>query len=328
MSTVRVRLDTSFAAMNFLIGTGKSRGLAAKMRLLEAMDHKSESGPNPRPLQSPGDSEVIWLREDDLGRLGRYQEQHGLSSVHEAASQLIYAAAIAAAASEEAAGTVQVPGATPSPRTASGAARGTLERVNDGLGATERREQTRFRDALSAFVTGPNVGKVLFAEASTGVGKTRAFLTIAYDWISVEANPPAVLTLPTYMGIWQAAAAWKNEIQSAFDDAPDAMILLGQNEFVSESAIRSFLEIDTLEVQPDWLDDALLTDAVAWVEAGAPPAPGSVGAATWTVAGLMAATGERWPALDDVRLPARLTEEVDEDLGLAAYRDQFIHAER
>jgi len=117
--------------------------------------------------------------------------------------------------------------------------------LNDALAAnkpplTMRHEQRRMLAALDRLIDDPSdESRVMFLEAGTGIGKTLAYLGQAIDVIKARPKSFVVVSVPSFTLMDQV----RNELRK-FEyamDIPKTVFLAGQNEWISESALKGFL---------------------------------------------------------------------------------------
>ncbi len=123
----------------------------------------------------------------------------------------------------------------------------------------QRTYYTRIMDALRK-------KEVLLAEASTGIGKSRAFLGAAFRLVEAGVKP-VVVAAPTLSVLSHLETEWR-EID------PQGRIcarwLCGAREFVNATALRAYIEEAARDPEPD--DEPMPLDqaVMQWVQAGAP----------------------------------------------------------
>lgn len=192
----------------------------------------------------------------------------------------------------------------------------TLDRLNAALGNPTRDAQAQMFDRLHKELAVPTRhAPVIAAEAATGVGKTRVFLASMLDWSAKHPRDVAVLTAPSYNVLLQAVTLW-HRLRALMPEVPDAVTLLGQGEYVSETALRHLLA-----ELPD--DTPGKVDAAQWLAGGGPaPADDPLGH-PWLLRSLQAACGGVWEFSSQVSID---TGTPEDDAGRLAYQRQFVLA--
>lgn len=279
----------------------------AKARLAEALADLTDW---PAPVEPStalvAEPVTIWLSKEQGERLAEIQRDFRFDGPGPMATALLHGWARAERESEE---------SEPLPARELT----TLDRLNAVLSNVTRESQAQFYERLSRELRATSqVPTVIAAEAATGLGKTRVFLAAMQDWSDAHPDEVAVLTAPSYNVLLQAVTLW-HRLRGAGAALPEAVTLLGQQEYVSESAINRVLD----EIGDGHPHAAIANDARTWLRAGAPPAPDDPLAHRWLLRGLHAATGGNWPYETITRLGP---EAADDDAGLRAYRQQFEEA--
>ncbi|QMI49809.1 type IV CRISPR-associated DEAD/DEAH-box helicase Csf4 [Burkholderia sp. MBR-1] len=149
-------------------------------------------------------------------------------------------------------------------------------------------------------------------EAGTGVGKTRAMVCSAIEWI-VARGKRVVIAAPTIALIRQFAAEFA--LQRRVSDMPRLRVVFGRREFVSQHALEAFLS-DPAGRQRDIAD----LDAVhRWAAKGGTDEHADDGVEARWLVGSLERIAPGFP-IDEVRLSD--LNSVD-DHGYRAYRAQF-----
>lgn len=279
----------------------------AKARLAEALADLSDW---PAPVEPStalsAEPVTIWLSKEQGERLAEIQRSFRYDGPGPMATALLHAWARAERVSD-----------TPEPLPPHVLT--TLDRLNAVLGNDTREAQAQFYERLSKELrSATKAPPVIAAEAATGLGKTRVFLAAMQDWSEAHPEQVAVLTAPSYNVLLQAVTLW-HRLREAGADMPDAVTLLGQQEYVSEHAIRRVLE----EIHEEHPHADIATSAREWLRGGAQAPPDDPLAHRWLLRGLLAATDGRWPYEALTRLGSDAT---DDDAGRQAYRQQFEEA--
>ncbi len=280
---------------------GESLSLAIKQAVsawLEKLDHAPE--PSPFSSDVPSKTVSIWLSDSQLAVLDQVSQAHKLQSPAQACEALLHAAAI-----------MSKPAAQAPPQSTEAT---TLDAINRAIGNTTRPAQERFyRQIHDALRTDPAPHKVLFAEAATGIGKTRPFIAVAIDWHREHPRDHIVIACPSYNVILQALAQWKRVAEVM--QLPEYQVLLGQQEYVSQQALNRILSEDPAVPGAE--------AATAWLQNRGPSTADDPFGHCWLMRSLKAATGFLWTRDDDVRVTSDCSEE---DEGFRAYQQQFVDA--
>ena len=177
---------------------------------------------------------TLWLSNPEATRLAGLAKKAKYASEGEFATALLNAGAEAYDRAHP-----------PSPEVAADEAAAQAQTLLDGINAcyghTTRPEQATFHRNLRHFLADdatPDHG-VLFAEAATGVGKTRAYLAEVVEWTETHPEAYAVLAYPTLATLQQAVAEWR--YLGAKYTMPGHVALASQNEFVSVTALEAVL---------------------------------------------------------------------------------------
>ncbi|HEU0198311.1 MAG TPA: type IV CRISPR-associated DEAD/DEAH-box helicase Csf4 [Nevskiaceae bacterium] len=288
---------------------------AALSKLLDDLG----SAPEPviPPRSEPYEAETLWLHPEDETKLRGLMVGHGLQSLSQAVSALLHGAALASGRLEETTDTLPPDSSADT----------VLDHLNRMLHDRTRIDQARFfRDVSEAVMRQAPAGEVIFAEAATGIGKTRAFLATAIKWLHAHPGEHVVIASPSYSVMLQTVRQWR--ALEAAGDMPSAEAVAGMREFVSRDALDALLQrqLDSPDSDPVRAakDSALAKQAMDWMDSGAPAAPDDPLKHAWTMRGLEHATADLWTLRDQVRLESDAS---DADPGRIAYAAQF-HAGR
>lgn len=279
---------------------GETLSVAVKARLAEALANLAQA-PAPEPLahSTPSDSVTLWISEAQEKQITGLMVTHRIDGAGPAASGLLHALARAALPAED-----------PAPAVPAGAET-TLDAINRALGDSARLDQSRFFVDLRAEVLGERPPHtVVFAEASTGTGKTRAFLAVALDWLAAHPGEHVVVASPSYSVLLQTLGQWHRiEASGAM---PSMAVVVGMQEFVSRAALERLLQ-DSPEAE--W------AEAVQrWVAGGGKPAEDDAFGHAWMARSLIATAGGQWTLTDEVRVDG---DTAEDDPGVVAYHQQF-----
>lgn len=115
-------------------------------------------------------------------------------------------------------------------------------------------------------------GKIVFAEAGTGVGKSRVALVLAARHVE-RTGERAVVAVPTLAVLAQIAREYRDLVpeKTGLDRKPTLKFIIGRGAFVSPTRLQDILE------DPDKLSKKENDQEAArkWLEAGGPMVPGS-----------------------------------------------------
>ncbi|MBR8189106.1 type IV CRISPR-associated DEAD/DEAH-box helicase Csf4 [Burkholderia vietnamiensis] len=160
-------------------------------------------------------------------------------------------------------------------------------------------------------------GLIGVIEAGTGVGKTRAMVASALEWIAVRQKT-ACIAVPTIALARQFAAEYATQARAlavASCDIADLRIVFGRREFVSEHALMRFVD-DATTGEHGRADVEAIR---AWVRNGAAaPDPTAGVDASWLISSLEY-VAPAFP-VDEVRLSDL---SLASDRGFQSYRAQF-----
>ena len=302
MPTLRLRVPDPLRLLIQSQGSDLSASQCIKQRLAEALSLVAGADPDlelPNPLL-PATTCVVFLSKEQLAQIELLGKSRGISEP-KVAEALVWMHAQDELARKINDDTVLE--SEPASRT--------LGEVNARVSGRQMRvDQAVFYRSLESFALTDRDG-ALFAEASTGVGKTYAFLVCALRWCAEHPEEIAVVAVPTYQVMEQTLKEWSSIATGG--PVPASRAVVGQSGFVSSQALQSWIELSG----PD--EQQLAQDAAAWISNGAPPNPGGISEANWTSAGLQHACGGEFPDIADVLLGERSD---DDDRGLAAYASQ------
>lgn len=194
---------------------------------------------------------------------------------------------------------------------------GTLDAINSAFGDDTRQAQAVFFSRIKGELSNRNAhAPAIAAEAATGIGKTRVFLATMLDWTREHPTETAVLTAPSYNVLLQAVRLWRSLRALLPQRIPDAVTLLGQQEFASEWAIERVL--GSLQSDADGVQEVR-----DWMAAGGPAPADDPLQHRWLMRGLLAATDGRWAFAAQSKLDSDAPEN---DPGRRSYESQFAAA--
>jgi ATP-dependent DNA helicase DinG len=139
--------------------------------------------------------------------------------------------------------------------------------ASSALGAGLRPEQKRLIQYTEEGLTD---GKIVFSEAGTGVGKSRAELTMAARY-AARTGRPAAIAVPTLVVLAQTVGEY-DELQPGdmgLERKPRLGFVIGRGNFVDPTKLADILD------DPDDLEGRDLDKASAWLNAGGPGSPAS-----------------------------------------------------
>lgn len=275
-----------------------------KVRLSEALTSLDKrSAPVHPSLSVPCESVTVWISDEQQALINQLGREHQIEGSGPVATGLLHAWA-----SEELRSTHddEAPVTT--------GALTTLDIINQSMGDRTRVDQAKFFHQLVGEVMADRPAhEVIFAEASTGVGKSRAFLALVLDWCAAHPDGHAVVAAPSYSVLLQILHQW-HRIASVHD-VPDIQVLVGQQEIVSQHALEGVLlqhpDTPGAEQARQWLAGG-----------GQAPADDPMGH-RWLARSLQVVTDGAWTLFREVALGPDV---ADDDAGMLAYRGQFKDA--
>jgi CRISPR type IV-associated DEAD/DEAH-box helicase Csf4 len=186
---------------------------------------------------------------------------------------------------------------------------GALGRALARRESVPRKEQLDVLRCLREFVTQRSgEGEVLFCEAGTGTGKTLAYLAAAVELLATDKCSRVMVAAPTFALMEQIG----QELALFGEDAPSAVLLAGQGEWVSQGALERFLAERNADVSPGQEEKLK-----AWLETG-----GSSSGPRWSMLSLVDSVPD-FAFVDQVTVARR---NDDDDEGYHAYVNQFSRA--
>jgi CRISPR type IV-associated DEAD/DEAH-box helicase Csf4 len=185
------------------------------------------------------------------------------------------------------------------------------------LGLQPRLTQQRTFDAILRRLTAPrHERRVLFMEASTGVGKTLAFLAAAADRLEARKTLHGVVAAPTLQVLRQYTRALES-LRLHGGEVPIWGALFGKQEFISEQALRQHL------AERPAAEGA--GEARAWLDGGGKSGGASGWQRPWLADDLREASAGRFEIGELLRVDAATPES---DAGLQSYKAQFVHEQQ
>ena len=297
MPSVMLRVADAMRTSGYVPEDRDRLGVAVKTRLAAILADPAAQTLQSNPLPRPSINMTVWLSVQQTEAAQRLGSDQGLSVGETATALLIrdfdqWLEARRKPAVE--------PATTP-------ASYGALGRA---LGAGVRHEQIRMLKELRTLTSessGPAGPRVLFCEAGTGTGKTLAYLGHAIDELKAHPKHRVMVAAPTFTLFQQIG----NELARFGKDAPTAVYLAGQSEWVSETAIKALID-EGEQIPPDQAEAVR-----AWARTG-----GDGSRPRWSVGALLQVV-PGFALSDDVTVVQRLD---DDDRGWKAYQEQFQHA--
>jgi CRISPR type IV-associated DEAD/DEAH-box helicase Csf4 len=292
-----LRVADQMRAGSYLPTDGETLGQAIKVRLAKILADEKTQPLSLQPLPRPSVNLTVWLSAQQLAVVQRLGEPAGLTAGETATALLIRDFDEWAQALREPEKTSAAPAA----------ALGSLGRV---LGSGVRPEQVRMLKALHALDAqdgDSRTPRVLFCEAGTGTGKTLAYLGYALDELAAHPTRRVMIAAPSFALFQQIG----NELARFGAEAPQAVYLAGQSEWVSETALKALID----EAQE--IDGAVATALRNWLRTG-----GDGSRPRWSMGSLLQDVAG-FNLSDDVTVAQRSD---DEDAGWKAYQKQFVDA--
>lgn len=171
-------------------------------------------------------------------------------------------------------------------------------------------------------------GKIVFAEAGTGVGKSRAELTMAARY-ATRTGRPAAIAVPTLVVLAQTVGEYDalQPQDMGLERKPRLGFVIGRGNFVDPTKLTDMLD------NPDDLEGRDLDKARAWLNAGGPGSSTSKTATlhkalpgmAWLVDDLQHAA-PAFPA-DEVRMAEDSPEDCPAKVLYSRLRDEILTAE-
>lgn len=302
MPAVSVVIADSMRTAGYVPADRKALPTGVKAKLIEVMARSAQELPDELPASRGGVGVPIWLSADVADRLSILGAPSGLDASATASTLLLidYEHWLRGQAAIEVTGD----------ETAADQNLGALGRALQRQRRTARAEQGRFLSALRALNDlGDRKNAVLFAEAGTGIGKTATYLGFAVDFLLENKTARCMIAAPTFALLAQLEA----ELMAFGDEAPTPVILAGQNEWISSTALQEFVASNS---------NGLGADQICALEAWARGGGAAGEEPRWSANSLLAAVPE-FAHLADVTLQKRAG---DDDSGWQAYQQQFERA--
>lgn len=274
----------------------------AKRRLVELLGQSPDSIGALTPVEpgAPGMSVVIGLSELEQEQLAAWRRKHALEGADSRFLSALFAGGSEIRAPSS--GLVDIADRSAPSST------DFIVVVNDALGDWTRDEQRRIYTAIRAQLSSPDE-KVLFCEASTGVGKTRAALAAGIERLLAAPDRIGWIASPslTIMRQWVAEL---RRIHGAGIEVPRFRCVVGLQEFVGQRPLASFAEQN-----PEYQ-----AGIEAWIARGGRGPNTPIEEASWLRSNLAEYLGAEQILREDLE-PDR---DMDsEDPALEAYRGQF-----
>jgi CRISPR type IV-associated DEAD/DEAH-box helicase Csf4 len=273
--------------------------LSVKSKVVALLDDENAKEFERIPTQRASTHESVWMSEAQVSRAVALGKAFGLS-VGESITSLLLRD-FDEWESKQA--------KLDEPSIASSDDSGALGRALANAGKQLRKEQLQVLRAMRSLTQGEaGAGKVLFCEAGTGTGKTLAYLGAAVELLGAAPLKRVIVAAPTFALIEQIEA----ELSLFRDEAPKAVFLAGQSEWVSETALETFLEERAEEIP-----EAQAKQLRRWMTRG-----GDGSRPRWSMVSLVE-TVPAFAFVNDVNVAKRVG---DDDRGYEAYVGQFAKA--
>lgn len=274
--------------------------LSAKARVVTLLEAEDTLKFDKVPTQRASTHESIWLSEAQAARAEELGHGCGMS-IGESVTALLLR-------DFEVWESLQSTTGEEGPRSEEDA--GALGQALARIGKQPRKEQLQVLRVMKDFAAAQgDAGKVLFCEAGTGTGKTLAFLGVAVELLGSDATKRVMVAAPTFAILEQI----EKELALFAEDAPKAVFLAGQSEWVSETALEVLLDEREADIGPEQAEKIR-----KWMERG-----GDGSRPRWSMVSLVDSVPS-FAFVSDVGVAKRLEEE--EDRGYLAYVGQFARA--
>lgn len=295
MPSVTVRIPDSLRVSGYI---PDPINLNAKARLAAILTRENIE-PAAAPMREVSVHANFWLNAADASRLSELGRSRDMS-VGEVITVLLVQDA-----------QMQRREATPAPVCSTCPAE--LRAALDALDLREREDQTRFYQSIAKVASpdSPCNGKVLFAEAGTGTGKTLAYLVAAHRMASQDRAALVGIAVPTHTLMDKVLRDWAGLVDALDSPIGNTVPLLGQAEFVSVTALATIL--------PEIEDPEIKAAVEQWIAKGGPGPEDGIIRHRWTIAGLHRAA----PAFRLMRTVTLEHRENDDDPGFLSYKGQW-----
>jgi CRISPR type IV-associated DEAD/DEAH-box helicase Csf4 len=295
MPSLMIRIADAMRVEGYMPSNNEDLARAAKAKLAEILASPEAARLEDKPIPRASVHASVWVSAVETARLDGLSGATGMSPGETASALLLRdfddwmqarkAPACPAAVTQDDA----------------------LHRALSQRGSQPRQEQLAMLMAMRKLdVVDPP--KVLFCEAGTGTGKTMAYLAYVIDHLKAHPAARAMVAAPSFGLLAQIGT----ELATFGDEAPEAVFLAGQNEWISKAALQDILSDRAYSLSAGQ-DSALRT----WLVNG-----GDGSRPAWSMASLLTACPQ-FPFADDVTVAHRYD---DEDPGWKAYEGQFARA--
>jgi len=310
MPSFSIRISDEMRVSKWIDTASEKVAVSAKKRLVELLAKKELDGPKQFPPQLSTTAN-IWVSDNDTKRLQAMGSREELS-VGETISNLLTAHFLEWKKNQEK--------PVAAARTFDSATSRLLAQAMTGQKKVIRQEQGMLTEVLDSFTHQAHTSPmVLMAEAGTGVGKTSAYLAAVYEFLMRQPKSVAFIAVPTFALANQVLGEWES-IKKALDTDIKTMALIGQGEFVSESALMEFIQAQEEKTGefPEIVKDQI-DQIKKWVNESSPYPVGALIRHHWTVDGLMDAC----PKFDQAKAVSLVERSTDDDAGYYAYKRQW-----
>jgi CRISPR type IV-associated DEAD/DEAH-box helicase Csf4 len=313
MASVAFRVANDMCDSGWVEKEPRNMSLSAKNRLSEILGVNGLEVPKLHyPL--PSTSCNFWLSDNHTKRLTELAERANMS-LGDAISNMLITAFLKWKEEQESARLNRI---------SQSATSLVLDRCMQAQGKTIREEQITLTAAIDRLTSQQNTTpQIMIAEAGVGVFKTLSYLASAHEFLtrseSQESKPIVYIAVPSFDQANQVLREWA-QMQSALQSDIKTMSLIGQREFVSQTAMEAFInahEGQTGEF-PE-IPQEQINALKKWVNDEAPYAPDALIQHHWTVAGLLHAC----PDFSQEKKVSLNERKSDEDKGVLAYKTQW-----
>lgn len=304
MPSITLRVADVMRQTGYLPSDHKELGRSVKRKLVAILESQGIKSVDREPIPVPSVNANIWLSAPDIEKVRSLVGASGMSEGGVLTALLLRDFEAWNKSSKETTKAESL--------TAREAKKRALSDALAARGQTIRHEQRRMLAALDRLIDdAADTSCVMFLEAGTGIGKTLGYLGQAIDIIKADSSAFAVVAVPSFALIRQV----RSEL-GAFPSIPKSVFLAGQNEWISDSALRAFL-FENAHRLPDGQQQNL----ESWLNSQVTQLPIDILIPSpWSRESLLSAVPE-FRFIDDVTIADR---DSDEDEGFKAYRKQFV----
>lgn len=295
MPSLMIRIADAMRVEGYMPSSNAELAPAAKAKLAGILASPDAASLDDKPIPRASVHASVWVSAVETARLESLAGETGMSPGETASALLL----------RDFDGWMQArktPASAPEP-----AQDDALHRSLSRRGLQPREEQLSMLMAMRKLDVG-EAPKVLFCEAGTGTGKTLAYLGYIIDRLQADPCARAMVAAPSFGLLAQIGM----ELSTFEADAPAAVFLAGQSEWISQAALR-----DLLSERGSSLPEKQAQALLRWTDTG-----GDGSRPAWSMASLLCAAPD-FPFADDVTITERHN---DEDPGWKAYESQFDRA--